>query len=126
MAGFIRADVEKFPTRVLNMPINKELFYEFKVKCKQRGLPLNVVIEIFMNQYAHGNYPLSEENILKWKDNNGELDTLNSTFNKKIYNNFKNTVKIKGYFIRHVVAAFIEEYINNDMTMEYVLEEKSE
>ena len=126
MAGFIRADVEKFPTRVLNMPINKELFYEFKVKCKQRGLPLNVVIEIFMNQYAHGNYPLSEENILKWKDNNGELDTLNSTFNKKIYNNFKNTVKIKGYFIRHVVAAFIEEYVNNDMTMEYVLEEKSE
>ena len=126
MAGFIKVDVEKFPTQSLNMPVNKELFYHFKVKCKQRGFPLNVVVETFMNQYAHGRYPLDAENIVKWKNNDGEMETLNSTFNKEIYNNFKNVVKSNGYFIRHIVAAFIEDYVNNDLVMEYVTDKKAE
>ena len=96
MAGFIKVQAKKLPTRVLNMQINKEIFYEFKVKCKEQRLPLNVVIEIFMRQYGNRRYHLDKENILKWKEDNGETETLNSTFNKEVYDKFKDVLaKIK-------------------------------
>lgn len=119
MAGFIKVKAKKLPTRALNMQINKEIFYEFKVKCKERGLPLNVAIEVFMRQYGNGKYYLEEENILKWKDDNGETETLNSTFNKEVYERFKDEVKNNGYFIKHIIAAFVEDYVKNDLIMEY-------
>ena len=75
MAGYIKVKVEKLPTQPLNMQVNKDIFYDFKVKCKKRGLPLNIVIEVFMNQYANGKYHLNREDILKWKEDSGELMT---------------------------------------------------
>lgn len=125
MAGFIKVKVEKLPTQALNMQINKDIFYDFKVKCKERGLPLNIVIEVFMNQYANGRYPLNQEDILKWKEDNGETETLNSTFNKEIYNNFKDTVKKNRLFVKHVVTAFVEDYVKNDYAMEFVVKSTS-
>lgn len=122
MAGFIKVDVKKLPTQSLNTQINKEIFYNFKVKCKQRGLPLNIVIEVFMNQYANRRYKLRETDIIRWKEDSGETETLNSTFNKEIYTKFKDVVKNDGYFVKHVVSAFIEDYVNNDLTMEFLKE----
>lgn len=119
MAGFIKVEAKKLPTQALNMQVNKDIFYDFKVKCKEKGLPLNVVIEVFMNQYANGKYYIDKEKILKWKNDDGETETLNSTFNKEIYNNFKNTVKKEGLFIKNVVSAFIEDYAENDLVMEF-------
>ena len=119
MAGFIKVEAKKLPTKALNMQINKDIFYEFKVKCKERGLPLNVVIEVFMNQYANGRYDLDKENVLKWRDDNGETETLNSTFNKDVYIRFKDAVKDNGLFIKHVITAFVEDYVENDLVMEY-------
>lgn len=119
MAGFIKVEAKKFPTQALNMQVNKDIFYDFKVKCKERGLPLNIVIEVFMNQYANGRYHLEKEKVLKWKGDNRETETLNSTFNKEIYNNFKNTVKKEGLFVKHVISAFIEDYVKNDLIMEF-------
>lgn len=123
MAGFIKVDVEKLPTKALNTQINKEIFYDFKVKCKQNGLPLNIVIETFMNQYANGRYDLDKENVIKWKEDKGETETLNSTFNKEVYDKFKDAVKKDKFFIKHVISAFIEDYVNNDFEMEFVLKE---
>ena len=125
MAGFIKVEAKKLPTKVLNMQINKEIFYEFKVKCKERGLPLNIVIEVFMNQYAKGKYELDKEKILRWKDNSGETETLNSTFNKDVYDRFKDTVKGNRLFIKHVIAAFVEDYVNNDLTMEFSISKRN-
>lgn len=119
MAGFIKVDAKKLPTKALNMQINKEIFYKFKVKCKERGLPLNIAIEVFMRQYADRKYYLDEENILKWKEDNGETETLNSTFNKEVYDRFKDAVKYDGFFIKHVITAFVEDYVNKDLIMEY-------
>lgn len=121
MAGFIKVEAKKLPTKVLNMQINKDIFYEFKVKCKERNLPLNIVIEVFMRQYANRKYHLDREDILKWKEDNGETETLNSTFNKEVYNKFKDAVKYDGYFIKHVISAFVEDYVKNDLIMEYVM-----
>ncbi|WP_458458682.1 plasmid partition protein ParG [Pseudobutyrivibrio sp.] len=101
------------------MQINKVIFYDFKVKCKERGLPLNIVIEVFMNQYANRKYHLDREAILKWKEDFGETETLNSTFNKETYVRFKDAVKSDGLFIKHVITAFVEDYVKNDLVMEY-------
>ena len=119
MAGFIKVDAKKMPTRALNMQINKEIFYEFKVKCKERGLPLNVVIEVFMRQYGNRRYDLDKVDIMRWREDNGETETLNSTFNKEVYDRFKDAVKYDGYFIKHVISAFVEDYVKNDLIMEY-------
>lgn len=119
MAGFIKVEAKKLPTKALNMQINKDIFYDFKVKCKERGYPLNIVIEVFMGQYANGKYNLEKENIIKWKEDDGETETLNSTFNKETYNNFKDAVKSNGFFVKHVISAFVEDYANNDLTMEF-------
>ena len=124
MAGFIKVDAKKMPTKALNMQINKELFYKFKVKCKERGLPLNIAIEVFMRQYANRKYHLDKESILKWQNNNGETETLNSTFNKEVYEKFKDTVKYDGYYIKHIIAAFVEDYVEKDLIMEYTTNHK--
>lgn len=123
MAGFIKVEAKKLPTQALNMQINKDIFYDFKVKCKERGYPLNVVIEVFMNQYGNGRYHLNKGDILKWKDDTGETETLNSTFNKEIYIKFKDAVKRDKYFVKHVIAAFVEDYANNDLVMEFARKE---
>lgn len=120
MAGFIKVEAKKLPTKALNMQINKEIFYEFKVKCKERGLPLNIVIEVFMRQYGNRKYHIDKEDILKWKDDYKETETLNSTFNKEVYDKFKDIVKRDGYFVKHVISAFIEDYVKKDLIMEYM------
>jgi len=126
MAGFIKVEAKKLPTKALNMQINKDIFYEFKVKCKERNLPLNIVIEVFMRQYANRKYSLDREDILRWKEDNGETETLNSTFNKEVYNKFKDAVKYDGYFIKHVISAFVEDYVKKDLIMEYVANNRKE
>lgn len=122
MAGYIKVDVEAPPTQALNTQINRDIFYEFKVKCKQKRLPLNIVLEVFMNQYANRKYSLRETDIIRWGEDRGEIETLNSTFNKKVYTKFKNVVNNDGHFVRHVISAFIEDYVNNDLTMEFLKE----
>ena len=124
MAGFIKVEAKKLPTKAMNMQINKELFYKFKVKCKERGLPLNIVIEVFMRQYGNRKYPLDKESILKWEEKEGETETLNSTFNKEVYERFTNAVKRDGYRIKYVIAAFVEDYVKNDLIMEYTINRK--
>ncbi len=120
MAGFIKVEAKKLPTKALNMQINKDIFYDFKVKCKERNLPLNIVIEVFMRQYANGKYHLDRDSILKWKEDCGETETLNSTFNKEVYDRFKDTVKNDRLFIKHVISAFVEDYVNSNLIMKFV------
>lgn len=124
MAGFIKVEAKKLPTKALNMQINKEIFHKFKVKCKERGLPLNVAIEVFMRQYGDRKYHLDKEDILKWKDDNRETETLNSTFNKEVYDRFKDVVKYDGFFIKHVISAFVEDYVKNDLVMYYATNDR--
>lgn len=124
MAGYIKVNAKKMPTKALNMQINKEIFYEFKVKCKERGLPLNIVIEVFMRQYGNRKYHLDKESILKWQDCKGETETLNSTFNKEVCERFKDVVKHDGYRIKYVIAAFVEDYVKNDLIMEFTINRK--
>lgn len=125
MGGFIKRDVQRVETTALNQKINKEVFDSFKDYCKELGYPMNVVLEIFMQQYANGKFELNENDILKFKNDGKPVDTLNTTFNKEIYTNFKYACKTKGFFVKHVVTAFMERYASRNLIMEYVDTEKT-
>lgn len=121
MAGFIKGiEVEKIETMALNTKVNKEVFDNFKVRCLQLRLPMNVVLETFMLQYTNGRFNLRDKDIMKWKKMNGELDTLNTTFNKEIYLDFKKTCKDSGYFVKNVIMAFMEQFASREFILECV------
>lgn len=120
MAGYIKLEVEKLETQQINLKINAEIFEEFQKKCKMRNLQMCTVIEAFTRQYANGKYNLNEENIVKWKNDEGEMSTLNTPVNKEVYVKFKDKVKENKLFVKHVISAFIEDYANNDYVLELV------
>ena len=57
---------------------------------------------------------------MKFKNDGKEVDTLNTTFNKEIYLAFKSSCKARGYFLKHVVTAFMEKYAERNLVLEYV------
>lgn len=120
MGGYIKRDVKRVATKPLNTKVNKEVFDAFKDYCKEQGYPLNVMLETFMRQYSSGNFHLSEEDIMKFKNDGKEVDTLNTTFNKEIYLNFKSACKNNGYFVKHVIAAFMEKYAERNIVLSYI------
>lgn len=120
MGGFIKIDAERVETTALNTKINREVFDKFKVRAKTMGYPLNILIETFMLQFANERFDIEPEDILKWKNDKSEVDTLNTTFNKEIYLAFKSRCKSNGYFVKHVILAFMDKYASGDYVMEYV------
>ncbi len=116
----VSSNVERVETTGLNTKVNKEVFEGFKDCCKYLGYPMNVMLETFMQQYANGRFELSSEDILKWKGDKSETDILNSSFNKKIYLEFKSACKSEGYFVKHVIAAFMEKIVTKNLILEYV------
>ena len=119
MGGYIKLEVEKPETQQINLKINARIFEEFQKKCKVRNLQMCTVIETFARQYANSNYDLSEKNITKWKNDDGETSTLNTPINKEVYTRFKNKVKDNKLFVKHVISAFIEDYALNDYILEF-------
>lgn len=100
--------------QALNTKVNKEVFDRFKEICKRNGLPLNVVIEIFMRQYADKMFPLASDQIIKYKYEDYETATLNTTFSKDVYYRFKKVCKHNGFFVKHVLDAFMEDYVKGE------------
>lgn len=115
----VTSNVSRAETTALNTKVNKEVFESFKDYCAYLGYPMNVVLETFMRQYANGRFKLYEEDILKFKNDGKEVDTLNTTFNKEIYLDFKSTCKGNGYFVKHVIIAFMEKFASRDFILEY-------
>lgn len=122
MAGYIKVSVEKLETQTINTKINAEIFEEFQKRCKQQNIPMNVVFEAFCRQFTNGRYHLNEDDILKWKNDNGKTSILNTPVNKDVYAEFKHKVKTEGYFVKHILSAFIEDYGKNNMVFEIVKE----
>lgn len=128
MGGFIKRDVERVKTTGLNQQVNTEVLNNFRDACKKAGYPLNIMLETFMLQYTNGRFYLSDEDIMKFKvDKNKEEDgdkqetsMLNTTINKEIHVNFRNTCRANGYFVKHVLTAFMEKYTTENLVMEYV------
>lgn len=116
----VNSNVQRAETMAINQKVNKEVFDVFKDRCKYLGYPMNVMLETFMQQYANGKFDLDADEILKWKNDKAELDTLSTTFNKEIYLNFKSACKTNGYFVKHILTSFMEKFTNEDYVLEYV------
>lgn len=119
MGGFIKVDAERVEVQALNQKINKEIFDAFKICVKEQGYQLNIILEVFMLQYANGRFNLKAEDVLKFKNDGKEVSTLNTTFNKDIYLKFKSACKVRGLFVKHVLTAFMEKYTNGNYILEY-------
>lgn len=115
----VTSNVSRAETTALNTKVNKEVFESFKDYCAYLGYPMNVVLETFMRQYANGRFKLNDDDVLKFKNDGKEVDTLNTTFNKEIYLEFKSTCKANGYFVKHVIIAFMEKFASQDFVLEY-------
>ena len=115
----VTSDVSRANTTILNTKVNREVFESFKDYCAYLGYPMNVVLETFMRQYTNGRFKLEAEDILKFKNDGKEVDTLNTTFNKEIYLDFKSACKGNGFFVKHVIIAFMEKFASKDFILEY-------
>ena len=71
----VTSNVPRVETTALNTKINKEVFNAFKDYCGELGYSMNVVLETFMRQYSNGRFKLTEEDILKFKNDGKEVDT---------------------------------------------------
>lgn len=115
----VNSNVPRAETTALNTKVNKEVFWKFKDCCSELGYPMNVMLETFMRQYTNGRFEIEDQNILKFKNDGEETDTLNTTFNKEIYLNFKATCKNNKFFVKHVLTAFMEQFANKNFILEY-------
>ena len=116
----VSSNVPRAATTALNTKVNKEVFEAFKDCCGELGYPMNVMLETFMRQYTNGKFKLDDSDIMKFKNDGNEVDTLNTTFNKEIYNKFKSACKGNGYFVKHVITAFMEKFASGNFVLEYV------
>lgn len=116
----VTSNVKRAETTALNTKINKEIFTKFKDRCAYLGYPMNVILESFMRQYTNNRFKLNPDDILKWKKDVAELDSLNTTFNKEIYTDFKIKTKANGYFVKHIITAFMEKFASGELILEYV------
>lgn len=116
----VTSNVSRAETTALNTKVNKDIFESFKDYCAYLGYPMNVVLESFMRQYANGRFKLDGNEILKFKNDGKEVDTLNTTFNKEIYLDFKSACKGNGYFVKHVIMAFMEKFATKEFILEYI------
>lgn len=112
LGGFIKVSADRVETTALNQKINK-------VCVKEQGYQLNIILEVFMLQYANGRFNLKTEDVLKFKNDGKEVSTLNTTFNKEIYLKFKSACKLRGLFVKHVLTAFMEKYTSGNYILEY-------
>ena len=115
----VNSNAQRVETTALNTKVNKEVFDKFKDCCKEDGYPLNVMLETFMRQFSNGRFKINTEDVLKFKNDGAEVDTLNTTFNKEIYLEFKAICKTNGFFVKHVVTAFMEQYATRNFILEY-------
>ena len=113
-------NVKRVETTPLNTKINKEVLDNFRDYCAYHGYPMNTLFEIFMQQYIDGKFKLMENDILKWSCDYSDVGVFNTTFNKKIYLDFKAYCQDNGYYVKHVVTAFMEKLLSGDIKLEYV------
>ena len=115
----VSSNAQRVETTALNTKVNKEVFEKFKDCCKEDGYPLNVLLETFMRQYSNGRFKIDSDDILKFKNDGKKVDILNTTFNKEIYLEFKAVCRSRGFFVKHVVTAFMEIYASRSLVLEY-------
>lgn len=58
MAARVKSDAVSKPRAMLNTTIDEEVLNEFKARCKELGIPMNLLIQSFMVQFSEGEFTL--------------------------------------------------------------------
>ena len=116
----VNSKVQREETSSLNTTVNKNILDNFRDSLGKYGYPMNMMLEIFMRQYIDGEIELSEDDVAKHKDSGAEEVTLATTINKEIYLSFKSICKDKDLYMKHVLTAFMEKYVDGGYVLEYV------
>ena len=113
--------------QLLNQQINKEVLDNFKDYCIELRYPMNILLEIFMQQYNNGKFDMTYEEVIKWREDDSETVTLNTTLNKDIYTKFKSKCEYNGkvqcgkkYAMKYVITAFMVRILNGEYALEFV------
>ena len=48
---------------MLNTTINTEILNDFKGYCKEQGIPMNLLLELFMRDIIHGKFALKFDRV---------------------------------------------------------------
>ena len=72
-----------------------------------------------MKQYLDRKFKLKRTDILKFEFDNGETSNLSTTINAETYFKFKDVCQDKGFYVKHVITAFMKEYVDNNYVLEY-------
>lgn len=65
----LKTDAKQNKRGMLNTTIEIETFNNFRIACKQTGVPMNMILETFMKQFVNGEFQLKFT-----KSNNLEFD----------------------------------------------------
>lgn len=112
-------NVQRAETKALNTKINKEILDSFKDCIGIYAYPINIMLETFMKQYSSGKFNLERTDILKFECDNEEISNLSTTINAEIYYKFKDVCKNEGFYMKHVITAFMKLYIDGKLVLEY-------
>ncbi len=115
----VNSKVQREKTSSLHMDINENVFTEFKDSLAKYGYPMNVMLEIFMRQYVLGRIRLKNENIQKFKYDNGKTALLRTPVNQKVRENYFNYCRERKLPTKVPIMAFMKEYAEGKFTPEF-------
>lgn len=56
--GSLKTEEKAEKRAILSTTINAEIMEKFKERCKADGVPMNIIIELFIKQYNSGNFEI--------------------------------------------------------------------
>lgn len=59
----VKSNVTAKERSMLNTTINTEILNDFKGYCKEQGIPMNLLLELFMRDIIHGKFALKFDRV---------------------------------------------------------------
>lgn len=115
----VNSKVQREKTSPLHMEVNEDVFTKFKDSLAKYGYPMNVMLEIFMRQYVLGRIQLENENILKFKSDNGKTALLRTPVNREVRENYFEYCNERNLPKKVPIMAFMKEYAEGEFTPEF-------
>ncbi|MGN1013797.1 MAG: hypothetical protein ACI4PM_00405 [Butyricicoccus sp.] len=101
----MKSEAEVRPRKSLTSPVNPKICFEFKDNCRAAGIPLNILIECFMRQYAEGEFPL-----LLVDNYMGPTTQLRTTVDQEVVDAFRTKCKHEGNTMKLTLESFMHQY----------------
>ena len=115
----VNSKVPREKTAALHMNVNKYTFRKFRDSLAKYGYPMNMILEIFMRQYALGEILLDEENILFFEEYVGETELLRTPVNREVRESYFAFCRARNMHTKVPIMAFMQEYSEGKFVPEF-------